>query len=90
MTVDWWIIIGFIGQGLFFMRFVIQWITSERQKKSVIPVQFWFWSIGGSLTLFAYALHQLDPVFIAGQSLNSFIYIRNLMLISRQHTGATP
>lgn len=84
MTIDAWLVFGFFGQGLFFMRFIIQWIASERQKKSVIPTQFWYWSIGGSLTLLTYALHRSDPVFIAGQALNTLIYVRNLNLIARE------
>jgi lipid-A-disaccharide synthase-like uncharacterized protein len=76
MTSKLWLLIGLIGQGLFFMRFIVQWIVSERRKASVIPVQFWYWSIGGSLVLLFYAVHQRDPV---------FIYVRNLMLIGRQN-----
>ncbi len=81
---DWWIVIGFGGQFLFFMRFLIQWIASERRKESVIPVAFWYFSLGGSAILLAYAIHRMDPVFIAGQSMGSLIYIRNLVLIRRQ------
>lgn len=85
MSVDSWLLIGLAGQGLFFMRFIIQWIVSERRKESVIPVQFWYWSIGGSFVLLFYAVHQRDPVFILGQSLGSVIYVRNLVLIGRQN-----
>lgn len=85
MSIDLWLLIGLVGQGLFFMRFITQWIVSERRKESVIPVQFWYWSIGGSFVLLAYAIHQHDPVFILGQSLGSVIYVRNLMLIGRQN-----
>jgi lipid-A-disaccharide synthase-like uncharacterized protein len=89
MTIDRWLLIGLAGQGLFFMRFVVQWIVSERRKESVIPIQFWYWSIGGSLVLLVYAVHQRDPVFILGQSLGSVIYVRNLMLIA-QHGANRP
>ncbi|MBI5379416.1 MAG: lipid-A-disaccharide synthase N-terminal domain-containing protein [Nitrospirae bacterium] len=85
---DWWIVIGFGGQFLFFMRFLIQWIASERRKASVIPVAFWYFSLGGSAILLAYAIHRVDPVFIAGQSMGSLIYIRNLVLIRRQRAEA--
>lgn len=76
-----WVIIGFAGQFLFMMRFVVQWFASERAKKSVMPVAFWFFSLGGGVVLLVYALHQHDPVFIAGQGLGLFIYLRNLALI---------
>jgi lipid-A-disaccharide synthase-like uncharacterized protein len=84
MSINTWLVIGLVGQGLFFMRFIVQWIASERQKRSVVPTQFWYWSILGSVTLLIYALHRRDPVFILGQSLGSVIYIRNLMLIANQ------
>ncbi len=76
-----WVIIGFVGQFFFMMRFVVQWMASERAKKSVMPVAFWFFSIGGGVILLIYALYQKDPVFIAGQGLGLFIYLRNLALI---------
>ena len=76
-----WIIIGFAGQFLFMMRFVVQWVASERAKKSVMPIAFWFFSLGGGVVLLVYALHQADPVFIAGQGLGLIIYLRNLALI---------
>ena len=79
-----WLAVGFLGQALFSMRFLIQWLTSERQGRSVIPIAFWWFSIGGSLTLLAYAIHRSDPVFILGQSVGTFIYLRNLILIRRE------
>ncbi|MEW6324707.1 MAG: lipid-A-disaccharide synthase N-terminal domain-containing protein [Nitrospirota bacterium] len=90
MSSDVWLLIGLIGQGLFFMRFIVQWIASERQKRSVVPIQFWYWSILGSLTLLLYALHRRDPVFILGQSLGSVIYVRNLMLIAKERPEPRP
>ncbi|MDD5218032.1 MAG: lipid-A-disaccharide synthase N-terminal domain-containing protein [Candidatus Omnitrophica bacterium] len=76
-----WLIIGFGGQGLFFARFLVQWVVSERQKRSVVPTAFWYLSIvGGAITL-TYAIHRRDPVFIAGQSIGLFVYARNLWLI---------
>ena len=78
---DGWVILGFIAQGFFTMRFVVQWIASERARKSVIPVAFWFFSIGGGVLLLIYALYRRDPVFIAGQALGLLVYIRNLYFI---------
>lgn len=79
-----WIAIGFIGQGLFTSRFLIQWIYSEKKRKSVIPTAFWYFSLGGGLTLLAYAIHRKDPVFIAGQATGVVVYVRNLVLISKE------
>lgn len=79
-----WLAIGFLGQILFGMRFIVQWIVSEKRRESVIPIAFWYFSIGGGLLLFAYSIWRLDPVFIMGQSLGVFIYGRNLYLIHRQ------
>jgi len=79
-----WLIIGLGGQALFSMRFLVQWYQSERQKKSVIPVEFWYFSIFGGITLFSYALYKQDPVFIIGQSAGLFIYSRNLYLINKE------
>lgn len=86
MKFNWWIIFGFVGQTFFFMRFLVQWIASERRKESVIPIYFWYCSIGGGLILFTYAIHIKDPVFILGQSMGLIIYVRNLMLIYRKRT----
>ena len=78
-----WLAIGFGGQLLFTARFVVQWIASERKKRSVIPVAFWYLSLVGSLVVLSYAIHIRNPVFILGFSLNSLVYIRNLWLIYR-------
>ncbi len=78
---DPWVIIGFLGQGLFMMRFIYQWIASERAKKSVMPEIFWYFSLGGGLIVFFYALHKKDIVFILGQGLGVFIYLRNIYFI---------
>ncbi|PRX31042.1 lipid A biosynthesis-like protein [Orenia metallireducens] len=78
-----WIVIGLIGQVIFSLRFIVQWIASEKAKQSVIPNVFWYLSIAGSLTLLSYAIHQKDPVFILGQAAGSFIYLRNLILIKK-------
>ena len=79
-----WIVVGFIGQSLFFMRFFVQWLASEKAGTSIIPNAFWYFSIFGGITLFAYALYRQDPVFILGQSTGLFIYARNLYLIRRK------
>ena len=79
-----WLAIGFLGQGVFASRFLVQWITSERQKRSVIPHAFWYLSILGGATLLVYAIYRGDPVFIVGQAGGLFIYSRNLRLIARE------
>ncbi len=82
---QWWLLaIGFLGQGFFFMRFFWPWIVSEREKKSVIPISFWYFSLFGSFFLLIYALLRRDIVFTVGQSTGSIIYIRNLYLIHRE------
>jgi lipid-A-disaccharide synthase-like uncharacterized protein len=81
-----WLIIGFIAQVLFFMRFLIQWVVSEKKGESVIPIQFWYLSIAGSLMLLAYSIWRKDPVFILGQCMGSVIYVRNLSLIYRKQS----
>jgi lipid-A-disaccharide synthase-like uncharacterized protein len=81
---DPWVLFGFGAQALFLMRFVIQWIASERRKRSHVPISFWYFSLAGGITLFVYAARRLDPVFMLGQGLGCFIYIRNLILIHRR------
>ena len=81
---QFWLSVGFVVQAFFSMRFLIQWIASEKRKESVIPIAFWFFSIGGGLTLLTYALHRRDPVFILGEGAGIFIYSRNLYLIWRK------
>jgi lipid-A-disaccharide synthase-like uncharacterized protein len=75
-----WLGVGLIGQALFFMRFLVQWIASERSRRSVVPRAFWYFSILGGMTLLAYAVHQRDIVFIIGQATGLFIYTRNIYL----------
>lgn len=79
-----WVAVGLAGQALFSARFLVQWIATERKQKSVIPREFWYFSIGGGLTLLAYAIHRLDPVFILGQGAGLFVYARNLYFIHRR------
>ncbi len=76
-----WVLVGLGGQVLFMLRFLVQWIVSEKAKRSLIPVSFWWLSIGGAVILLAYAIYRADPVFILGQSFGFFIYARNLWLI---------
>ncbi len=76
-----WLIIGLLGQSLFFSRFLIQWICSEIKKKSHIPISFWYLSIGGSVLLLTYSFYRRDPVFIIGQSVGIVVYVRNLILL---------
>lgn len=79
-----WLSIGFTGQALFSARFIIQWLTSEKRGKSVIPIPFWYLSLAGGITLLFYALHKRDPVFILGQLFGILVYTRNLLLIYRE------
>ena len=83
-TWNTWLIIGFAGQALFTLRFLAQWIASERAQKSTVPVAFWWLSLAGGAVLFTYALHRRDPVFALGQGSGLLIYARNLVLIARQ------
>lgn len=83
-TEHFWLTVGFLGQAFFSMRFLVQWIASEKRRESVIPVSFWFFSIGGGLTLLIYAIYRHDPVFILGQAAGLFVYLRNLYLIRRK------
>ncbi|MBR7158828.1 MAG: lipid-A-disaccharide synthase N-terminal domain-containing protein [Alphaproteobacteria bacterium] len=79
-----WVIIGFVGQFFFSMRFIIQWLASEKVRKSIVPTAFWYFSLLGGMTLLAYALHKQDPVFILGQGLGVFIYLRNIYFLVRE------
>ena len=78
-----WLVLGFIAQALFASRFVVQWISSERAGQSIVPIAFWYLSLGGAVLLLIYAISIRDPVFILGQSVGGFIYARNLALIRR-------
>jgi lipid-A-disaccharide synthase-like uncharacterized protein len=83
-NIDWWVILGLVAQGLFTMRFLVQWIVSERAGRSVIPLAFWWFSIAGGLLLLVYALYRKDPVFILGQAFGVFVYLRNLYFVLRE------
>jgi lipid-A-disaccharide synthase-like uncharacterized protein len=83
-----WILIGFLGQFLFTMRFLWQWVHSERHRRSIVPIAFWYFSVGGGTVLLAYAIHRRDPVFTIGQATGLIIYIRNLALIRGERRRA--
>ena len=85
MNFNFFMILGFVGQFFFSMRFVVQWIASEKHKKSVVPLTFWIFSILGSSFLLIYAIYRKDPVFILGQAPNLLIYFRNIWFIKRNH-----
>ncbi len=85
-----WVCIGLGAQLMFSARFIVQWVASERERRSVVPELFWWLSIVGGLTLFAYAIHRQDPVFILGQSVGVVIYTRNLWLIYAEKRAAAP
>ena len=85
---DAWMVVGFAGQALFFGRFFIQWLVSEKRGESHVPLAFWFFSMAGGSVLLVYAIHKLDPVFILGQGGGLFIYARNLTLIYRKKRQA--
>ena len=83
-----WLVVGFLGQAVFSMRFLLQWWRSERARRSVVPIGFWYLSLLGGLLLLSYAVHQRDPVFILGQATGVFVYLRNLHLIRRTRVVA--
>lgn len=83
-NLDFMMLLGLLGQGLFSMRFIVQWIASEKAGKSVVPFSFWLFSLGGSIFLLIYAIYRKDPVFILGQAPNLLIYSRNIWLIKKK------
>lgn len=90
MTASVWMAIGLVGQAMFSGRFVLQWWSSERAGRSVVPTGFWHLSILGSVSLLAYAVYVRDPVFIIGQSTGLMIYLRNLRLIRASREAGRP
>jgi lipid-A-disaccharide synthase-like uncharacterized protein len=86
LNLDWWVLLGFVAQIMFTLRFAVQWIASERAGHSVVPMAFWLFSIGGGLLLLVYALYRRDPVFIAGQAFGVFVYLRNLQFVLRDRS----
>ena len=91
LGLDWnyLVILGLIGNATFSMRFLVQWLASERRGESVIPISFWYWSIGGSIIMFLYFVFRRDPVGVLAYLPNSIIYIRNLMLIRKRKLAPT-
>lgn len=89
IRLDLWVLLGFAAQAFFTARFVVQWIASERAGRSVVPVAFWLFSIGGGALLLVYALYRRDPVFIAGQAFSLFVYLRNLQFVLRERRRRT-
>jgi lipid-A-disaccharide synthase-like uncharacterized protein len=75
-----WYVVGFLGQLAFGSRVFVQWLASERARRVIVPRAFWYLSLVGGVTLFAYAVHRRDPVFAVGQGLGLFVYARNLAL----------
>ena len=76
-----WVVLGFVGQALFFARLLVQWIASEREQRSVVPVMFWWFSLLGGVMLFAYFVWRRDIVGVLGQTTGVVVYMRNLRLI---------
>jgi lipid-A-disaccharide synthase-like uncharacterized protein len=85
-----WLAVGLIGQFFFTSRFLVQWLASERQQKSVLPIAFWYLSIFGGAALLCYAVYRRDPVFVLGQSAGLIIYFRNLYFIHRESRHRLP
>ena len=83
-------LLGLLGQALFFSRFLVQWVASEKKGRSVVPLSFWYLSLGGGGLLLAYALWRKDPVIVLGQAVGLFVYVRNLMLIHRRQPVSSP
>jgi lipid-A-disaccharide synthase-like uncharacterized protein len=82
-------VVGLVGQACFFSRFLVQWIASEKEGESVVPIVFWYLSLGGGLLVLIYAIWRQEPIFAMGQCVGVFVYTRNLMLIRRKR-GGTP
>jgi len=80
-------LLGLAGQACFFSRFVVQWVASEKNGRSVVPTVFWYLSLAGGIMVLAYAIWRRDPVFTLGQSVGVFVYSRNLMLIHRRRSA---
>ncbi|HYO46848.1 MAG TPA: lipid-A-disaccharide synthase N-terminal domain-containing protein [Gemmatimonadota bacterium] len=84
MPAEAWLVVGFLGQACFFSRFLVQWMASERAGRSLVPRAFWYLSIAGGMIVLTYAIWRRDPVFILGQSVGLFVYLRNLILLRRE------
>jgi lipid-A-disaccharide synthase-like uncharacterized protein len=86
---DFWLAFGLVAQLFFTARFLVQWISSERAGKSVVPMAFWFFSMGGGLMTLVYGVVKREPVIILGQALATIIYVRNIMLIMKDRAGGS-
>ena len=82
-NIDYWVVIGFLGQFIFFGRFIAQWVHAEKKQESTIPMVFWYLSIVGGIILVIYAIHRQDIVFTVGQAIAVLIYLRNIQLERR-------
>jgi lipid-A-disaccharide synthase-like uncharacterized protein len=82
---DFWLAFGLVAQLAFAARFLVQWIMSERAGKSVVPMAFWFFSVAGGTMTLIYGLVKREPIIIFGQLLSNIIYVRNIMLIWKNH-----
>jgi len=87
MSLDSWVIFGLLAQFVFFMRFVVQWYASEKEKKTVVPVSFWYLSLAGTVMILIYSIQRRDIVFILASSLNFFLYLRNLQIYFSSKNG---
>jgi len=87
-TEQFWLSVGFLAQGFFSMRFVVQWVATERRRQSVVPIAFWLFSLCGGLTLLTYALHRRDPVYVVAELAGTLIYLRNLYFVHRARRGS--
>jgi lipid-A-disaccharide synthase-like uncharacterized protein len=85
-----WLVFGLAGQAAFFSRFLVQWVASERARRSYIPMSFWYLSLVGSLILLVYAIHRREPVFLLGYLPNAVVYVRNIVLIRRSGAEESP
>ena len=81
---DPWVILGLFAQCLFSMRFLVQWIYSEKRKESVIPIAFWYFSISGAILLWIYGVHRKEAPIVLGATFGILVYLRNLILIYRK------
>ena len=86
---DFWLAFGLVAQLFFTARFLVQWIASERAGKSVVPMAFWFFSVGGGLMTLIYGIVKREPVIIVGQLLSNIIYVRNIMLIRKNKASGS-
>jgi lipid-A-disaccharide synthase-like uncharacterized protein len=89
-TEQMWVGIGVVGQAFFGMRILLQWIATERQKRSVVPLSYWLFSVAGAITLLSYAIYRLDPVFIIAEGMGLLIYARNLSFLRQPPDAKDP